>query len=61
VLKVEPLDATHDRAGFDCGEEPLNRYLQQVARQHIAKGITSLGFLWIIDGSQCHVASASCR
>jgi GNAT superfamily N-acetyltransferase len=40
VLKVEPLDATHDRVGFDCGEEPLNRYLQQVARQHIAKGIS---------------------
>ena len=40
MLKVEPLDATHDRAAFDCGEEPLNRYLQQVARQHIAKGIS---------------------
>ena len=40
MLKVEPLDATHDRAGFDCGAEPLNRYLQQVARQHIAKGVS---------------------
>lgn len=40
MLKVEPLDATHDRAGFDCGEEPLNRYLQQIARQHISKGIS---------------------
>ena len=40
MLKVEPLDATHDRAGFDCGEEPLNPYLQQIARQHIAKGIS---------------------
>ena len=39
MLKVELLDATHDRSGFDCGVEPLNRYLQQIARQHIAKGI----------------------
>jgi len=40
VLKVELLDATHDRGGFDCGVTPLNRYLQQIARQHIAKGIS---------------------
>ena len=40
MLKVELLDATHDRGGFDCGVEALNRYLQQIARQHIAKGIS---------------------
>jgi len=40
VHKVELLDATHDRAGFDCGVETLNRYFQQVARQHITKGIS---------------------
>jgi GNAT superfamily N-acetyltransferase len=40
VLKVELLDATHGRRGFDCGVEALNRYLQQIARQHIAKGIS---------------------
>lgn len=40
MLKVQLLDATHDRSGFDCGVEPLNRYLQQIARQHIAKGIS---------------------
>ncbi len=40
MLKVELLDATHDRGSFDCGAEPLNRYLQQIARQHIAKGIS---------------------
>lgn len=40
MLKVELLDATHDRGGFDCGVEPLNRYLQQIARQHGAKGIS---------------------
>jgi GNAT superfamily N-acetyltransferase len=39
VLKIESLDASHDRGGFDCGVEPLNAYLRQVARQHIAKDI----------------------
>ena len=40
MLKVEPLDTSHDRVGFDCGVEPLNRYLRETARQHIAKGIS---------------------
>lgn len=30
---VEFLGAYHDRAGFDCGKEPLNRYLREVAKQ----------------------------
>jgi GNAT superfamily N-acetyltransferase len=30
---VEFLSAHHDRAAFDCGKEPLNRYLKEVARQ----------------------------
>ncbi len=40
MLKVEPLDAAHDRASFDCGVEALNRFLQQTARQHISKGVS---------------------
>jgi len=40
VLRVELLAAIHDRGAFDCGVEPLNRYLQQIARQHITKGIS---------------------
>jgi GNAT superfamily N-acetyltransferase len=27
------LSPHHDRASFDCGKEPLNRYLREVARQ----------------------------
>lgn len=50
MLKVEPLDAAHDRVGFDCGEESLNRYLQQVARQHIAKGISKT-FVLVEEGA----------
>lgn len=40
MVEFELLDAAHDRGGFDCGAESLNRYLQQIARQHIAKGIS---------------------
>ena len=40
MLRIELLHATHDRSGFDSGVEPLNRYLNETARQHIAKGIS---------------------
>src|SRR5437762_12311675 len=36
---VAVLDATHDRAAFDCGIEPLNVYLKQYALQNQKKGI----------------------
>ena len=31
--RIELLDSRHDRAGFDCGNAPLNRYLSQLASQ----------------------------
>jgi ribosomal protein S18 acetylase RimI-like enzyme len=37
---IVPLDKGHDRTSFDCGEEALNKYLQETARQHIDKGIS---------------------
>ena len=36
---VAVLDATHDRASFDCGIEALNAYLRQYAQQNQKKGI----------------------
>jgi GNAT superfamily N-acetyltransferase len=39
VLEIETLGADHDREGFDCGVEPLNRYLREIARQHASKDI----------------------
>lgn len=30
-LRVEPLDASHDLASFDCGDASLNRFLQRYA------------------------------
>jgi predicted GNAT family N-acyltransferase len=42
TLAIEELKAKrHDRADFDCGEEPLNRYLRTLAAQHRAKGIAT--------------------
>lgn len=31
---VEPLAGHHDRAYFDCGKEPLTRFIQQQAKQN---------------------------
>ena len=42
TFAVEELEAKrHDRAGFDCGVEPLNRYLKTLAAQHRVKGIAT--------------------
>ena len=38
-MQIQPL-ASHDRQGFDCGRAELNRWLQQVARQHQDKGLS---------------------
>jgi len=40
IREIVPLDKDHDRTGFNCGEEALNKYLQETARQHIDKGIS---------------------
>lgn len=34
---VIPLEKGHDRSAFDCGNEDLNRYLKQQARQDAEK------------------------
>lgn len=31
---IIPLTAHHDRAGFDCGEDAVNRFLRERARKH---------------------------
>lgn len=40
MRRLEPLSRAHDREGFDCGSEPLNRFLKQTARQHAERGIS---------------------
>lgn len=37
---ILPLSPHHDRQGFDCGETPLNLFLQQHARQSAGKRIS---------------------
>jgi hypothetical protein len=40
MRRFEPLSKAHDRESFDCGSEPLNRFLKQTARQHAERGIS---------------------
>lgn len=40
MKSVELLDRSHDREQFDCGNEALNQFLKQTARQHVQKGIS---------------------
>jgi len=35
---IEPLDKHHELGAFDCGEESLNVFLKQFARQNSEKG-----------------------
>jgi ribosomal protein S18 acetylase RimI-like enzyme len=42
TFAVEELEAKrHNRTGFDCGVEPLNRYPKTQAGQHRVKGIAT--------------------
>lgn len=36
-----PLDAAHDRAGFNCISEPLNRYLREQATQDVRRRVAA--------------------
>ena len=36
---VEGLSTSHERAGFDCGDEGLNDYLQRYASQDVRRGV----------------------
>ncbi len=44
-----PLDAVHDRASFDCGSEPLNRYLREHATQDIRRRVAAC-FVALAEG-----------
>jgi GNAT superfamily N-acetyltransferase len=40
-FRLEPLSEAHDRAGFSCGEEALDRYIRTQATQDIRRRIAS--------------------
>ncbi len=44
-----PLDAVHDRASFDCGSEPLNRYLREHATQDMRRRVAAF-FVALAEG-----------
>lgn len=39
-LTIEPLKSAHDREGFSCGVDVLDRYLKQQAKQDIKRSIS---------------------
>lgn len=39
-IRFQPLQDSHDTAGFTCGVAALDRWLRGIARQHISKGIS---------------------
>jgi len=50
MLIIRSLDASHDRAGFDCGVTPLNDFLRKTARQHREKGLSNT-FVLLDEGA----------
>ena len=49
MFKIQRLSRYHNRKGFDCGNDALNHYLNNIARQHLDKGISRTFVL--IDGT----------
>jgi len=40
MLKIEELNRSHSRNGFDCGVSELNNFLRSLARQNLKKGLS---------------------
>lgn len=51
ALRVEPFGRKHDRAGFDSGVEPLNRYFRSQAGQDAKKRVAAPFVLVLQDGT----------
>ena len=48
---LAPLDATHDKAGFNSASEPLNRYLREHANQDIRRRVAAC-FVALAEGKR---------
>jgi len=63
-LKIEPVTRSHNRQGFDCGDQDLNSYLRNTARQYSEKGI-SRTFVLLDDANPSEILGfftlASCE
>ena len=53
-MLVLPLNDGHDRKNFDCGDAELNGWLNQTARQHKEKGVSST-FVTVADETSAEV------
>lgn len=51
-LKIEALNASHQRKAFDCGDTGLNSYLQQYARQNVKHRINKVFVATTINSPQ---------
>lgn len=50
-FRIEPLGAGHNRSAFECGAEPLDRYLRVQAGQDARKNIAAPFVLVLSDGT----------
>lgn len=63
---IEPLGPPHDRLSFDCGVEPLNRYLRTQARQEMERDVAVVYVLTAADtvpiiAGYCSLSSTAVR
>lgn len=50
-MLVLPLDDKHDKKRFDCGDDALNKWFCQIAKQHKEKGVSSTFVTVALTGS----------
>jgi GNAT superfamily N-acetyltransferase len=50
AFRFEPLTKAHDRTGFCCGVEPLDVYLQQLARKDVERRVAA-AFVMVDDAA----------
>jgi len=55
AFRFEPLGRVHDRAGFRCGIEPLDLYLQQLARKDVERRVAA-AFVMVATESPAVIA-----
>ena len=48
-MKIEVLQAHHQKKSFNCGQDDLNKFIKQYASQHQKSG-TSKTYVAIDDG-----------
>ena len=55
AFRFEPLGRQHERAGFRCGVEPLDLYLQQLASKDAERRVAA-PFVMVVDSAPTTIA-----